>query len=144
MKNLLPKRQKLTRGHHAAMPYADLPAFVSKLRERKALAALALEFTVLTAARSGEVYGARWSEIDLDAKVWTVPPNRTKAERRPPVHLVAVLNDPSRRAKQLINVLAGAVLGRHERRVTQQLRADFNVVPFTASAGCCRTGFHAP
>lgn len=77
--HLLPARQKLTRGHHAAMAYADLPAFVAELREREALAALALEFLILTAARSGEALGARWDEIDLDARVWTVPAARMKA-----------------------------------------------------------------
>src|ERR1700758_862022 len=55
---LLPKRQRLTRGHHAAMGYADVPAFVAELQVRQATAALALEFAVLTAARSGEVLGA--------------------------------------------------------------------------------------
>ncbi len=79
--HLLPKRGKLTRGHHAAMAYADVPAFVARLRKREALAALALEFCILTAARSGEVLGARWSEIDLAAKVWTVPAERMKATR---------------------------------------------------------------
>jgi integrase len=79
--NLLPKRQKLTRGHHAALPFAEVPAFMEKLRGRDAFAARALEFTILTAARSGEVYGARWSEIDWSAKVWTVPANRMKAGR---------------------------------------------------------------
>ena len=81
LENLLPKRQKLTRGHHAAMPYADVPAFVARLREREAVAALALEFSILTAARSGEVLGARWSEVDLDARVWTIPAKRMKAGR---------------------------------------------------------------
>jgi hypothetical protein len=66
---LLPKRRKLTRGHHAALPYKDVPGFVACLRERPAMAALALEFTILTAARSGETLGAKWSEIDRDTKV---------------------------------------------------------------------------
>src|SRR5580704_10395794 len=79
--NLLPKRQKLTRGHHAAMPYADIPAFVARLRERDAVSALALEFAILTAARSGEVLGARWREIDFGARIWTIPPQRMKAAR---------------------------------------------------------------
>ena len=78
---LLPKPSKLSRGHHAALPYAELPAFIARLREREALAALALEFAVLTAARSGEVLEARWNEIDLAAKVWTVPAIRMKAGR---------------------------------------------------------------
>jgi integrase len=79
--HLLPKRGILTRGHHAAMAYADVPAFVAQLREREALAALALEFCILTAARSGEVLVARWSEVDFAAKVWTVPAERMKAAR---------------------------------------------------------------
>jgi integrase len=78
---LLPKRQRLTRGHHAAMPYAEVPSFVSDLRSRRATAALALEFAILTAARSGEVLGARWKEFDLDRAIWTVPAERMKAGR---------------------------------------------------------------
>jgi integrase len=78
---LLPKRQHLTRGHHAAMAYADVPAFMSDLRAREAVAARALEFTILTAARSGEALGARWEEIDLDRGMWTVPPQRMKGGR---------------------------------------------------------------
>jgi integrase len=81
LSHLLPKRQKLSRGHHAAMAYADVPAFVAKLRGCDAIAAMALEFCILTATRSGEVYGARWSEIDMAAKVWTVPASRMKAAR---------------------------------------------------------------
>jgi integrase len=78
---LLPKRQRLTRGHHAAMNYVDVPAFMADVRSRNATAALALEFTILTAARSGEVLGARWEEFDLGREVWTVPPRRMKAGR---------------------------------------------------------------
>jgi integrase len=78
---LLPKRARLTRGHHAAMPYAEVPEFVAELRGRKATAARALEFTILTAARSGETLAVRWDEIDFAAKVWTVPGERTKAAR---------------------------------------------------------------
>jgi integrase len=81
LSHILPKRGILTRGRHAAMAYADVPAFVADLRARGALAALALEFTILTAARSGEVLGALWSEIDMGAKVWTVPAERMKAAR---------------------------------------------------------------
>jgi integrase len=87
--HLLPKRQKLTRGHHAALPYAALPAFVASLRAREAVAALGLEFLILTAARSGEVLGATWDEIDLAAKVWTVPASRMKAGREHRVPLSA-------------------------------------------------------
>jgi integrase len=87
--NLLPKRQKLTRGHHAAMPFAEVPAFAARLQERDAMAALALEFSILTAARVGEVVGARWEEMDLQAKVWTVPAARMKAGREHRVPLSA-------------------------------------------------------
>ena len=86
--HVLPRRGKLARGHHAAMPYADVPAFIAKLREADSIGALALEFLILTAARSGEVLGARWSEIDLAAKVWTVPAERMKAAREHRVPLV--------------------------------------------------------
>jgi len=63
------------------MPFDDVPAFIGKLREREATAALALEFAILTAARSGEVLGARWAEIDAEEKVWTIPASRMKAGR---------------------------------------------------------------
>jgi integrase len=91
LENLLPRQSKLSRGHHAALPYADVPAFVARLRDREAVAALALEFAILTATRSGEVLNARWAEIDLDAKVWTVPAARMKAGRE---HRVP-LSDPA-------------------------------------------------
>src|SRR6185503_12087955 len=77
--HLLPKPLKLIRGHHAAMPYDELAAFMGQLRAREATAALALEFCILTAARSGEVLGLRRSEIDFEKKVWTVPASRMKA-----------------------------------------------------------------
>lgn len=79
--HLLPRRQKLQRGHQPAMPYEEVPAFVGRLRARNAVAARALEFLILTAARTGEVIGATWSEIDLASKVWTVPAGRMKAGR---------------------------------------------------------------
>jgi integrase len=86
---LLPKRQQLTRGHHAAMDYADLPAFMECLQGREGSAARALEFAILTAARSAEVLGARWEEFDLDRRVWTLPANRMKAGREHRVPLSA-------------------------------------------------------
>jgi integrase len=79
--HLLSKRGKLSRGHHAAMDYRDVPAFVAKLRECDTIAAMALEFCLLTAARSAEVYGARWSEIDMAAEVWILPAERMKGAR---------------------------------------------------------------
>lgn len=103
MDHLLPKRQKLTRGHHAALPHDAVPAFMAELRNREAVAALALEFLILTAARSGEVLGARWEEVDLEAKVWTVPAARMKTGR---VHRVPL---PSRAIEVLETVKLLAV-----------------------------------
>jgi integrase len=87
--HLLPRPLKLARGHHAAMPYDDVAAFIAQLRKREAASALALELCILTAARSGEILGMRWAEIDLDKKVWTVPANRMKAGREHRVPLSA-------------------------------------------------------
>lgn len=66
--------------HHSALAWRDVPAFMSELNERAAMAATALRYIILTAARSGEVRMATWSEIDLDNKTWTIPANRMKAE----------------------------------------------------------------
>ncbi|CAM5193938.1 Integrase OS=Bosea thiooxidans OX=53254 GN=SAMN05660750_04304 PE=4 SV=1 [Bosea thiooxidans] len=68
--------------NHAALPYGDVPAFMKKLRARAITnGALAFEFLILTAARTGEVLGATWAEIDLDQKLWTIPAERMKAAR---------------------------------------------------------------
>lgn len=75
---LLPKRQRLTRGHHPAMPFAEAPGFMARLRARPALAARALEFTILTAARTSETLFVRPAEVDLVHKVWNVPADRMK------------------------------------------------------------------
>jgi integrase len=79
----LPKPGKVARAeHHAALSYHAVPGFMAALRLREGVAARALEFLVLTAARSGEVLGARWDEIDLtDNKVWTIPGSRMKGGR---------------------------------------------------------------
>ncbi|WP_331303387.1 site-specific integrase [Methylobacterium oryzae] len=82
LEHTLPKPGKLSRGHHPALPYAEVPAFVAALRTRVAASARALEFIILTAARSGEVRGMRASEVDLDSAVWTVPAERMKAGRQ--------------------------------------------------------------
>jgi integrase len=78
--------------HHRAVPIDDMPAFMIDLRERTGTSARALEFVILTAARSGEVRGAVWSELDLDAKIWNIPAGRMKAgrEHRVPLSNTAV------------------------------------------------------
>lgn len=112
---LLPARQKLTRGHHAALPYQNVPAFIGRLREREAVAAQSLEFTILTAARSGEVLGMKWGEIDLNEKVWRVPPERMKAGREHRVPLapraLAIL-ETLKAVRTSDYVFAGATAGR--------------------------------
>jgi hypothetical protein len=74
-------------AHHAALPYTDLPALMAELRDDMAIAAPALEFTVLTAARTGEVIGARWEEVDVAAKLWTIPKGRMKSRKEHQVPL---------------------------------------------------------
>jgi len=79
LEHSLPKRSKVQKvKHHAALPYAEVGTFVNSLRDKQGTAARALEFLILTTARTGEVTGARWSEIDLDACLWTVPAERIK------------------------------------------------------------------
>jgi integrase len=75
--------------NHAALPYADLPAFVIELHKREGIAASALEFLILTAARTGEVLGATWDELDLRKSVWTIPDERMKNGREHQVPLSA-------------------------------------------------------
>jgi integrase len=82
LSHILPARAKV-RGveHHAALAFDDLPEFLAELPSRPGMAARALEFVILTAARTGEALGATWSEIDPAAKVWTIPARRMKARR---------------------------------------------------------------
>src|SRR5262249_42485985 len=87
---LLPATSKVRKvQHHAALPYAELPAFLTRLRELEAAAAGALEFAILGAARTGEVIGARWREIDWAGRVWIIPASRMKAGKEHRVPLSA-------------------------------------------------------
>ena len=81
LEHQLPKRHKLSRGHHAALPFDDMPAFMTKLRQQAGAAARALELTILCAVRTGETLGATWPEIDLKAATWTIPRERMKAHQ---------------------------------------------------------------
>ena len=78
---LLPRRPKMSRGHHAAMPYEKVAEFIKQIRKHATVGALAIEFTVLTAARTGEVLGATWDEFDIKSAVWTIPAARMKSGR---------------------------------------------------------------
>src|SRR5262249_53097977 len=89
---LLPARSKVRRVvHHAALPWREIGGFMQRLRQNSGINARCLEFLILTATRSGEARGARWSEIDLAHKVWTIPAERMKAAR---AHRVP-LSDPA-------------------------------------------------
>jgi len=79
---LLPARTRVKKTeHHAALPWLETGTFIVDLRKQGGIAARALEFAILTAARSGEVRGATWAEIDLDNAIWIVPPERMKAQK---------------------------------------------------------------
>src|SRR5262249_38018999 len=77
-------------AHHEAMAYTAVPAFLGELRGRDGGAARALEFLALCASRTGEVLGARWDEVDLNAKTWTIPASRMKGGRE---HVVPLVHD---------------------------------------------------
>jgi integrase len=95
----LPARSTIVKvDHHAALPFTEVPAFMAQLAIRAGSAARALEFLILTAARTVEVIGACWSEIDLDAKLWTIPAERMKARKEHRVPL-------STRAIEILNAL---------------------------------------
>ena len=88
---ILPQPGKLKRvQHHRALPWADAPAFMESLRKRDGIAPRALEFAILTATRSGEVRGATWDEINLEARTWTIPADRMKANKE---HVVPLTDD---------------------------------------------------
>jgi integrase len=98
LEHKLDKRLRKVRGvkHLAAMPYATVPSFLTELRQQHGIAARAVEFLILTAARTGEVIGARWDEIDVGARLWTIPADRMKSHRQHVVPLsdaaLAILN----------------------------------------------------
>jgi len=115
LSNLLPARSKVRSvKHHAALPYAEIGPFMVYLRSRGGAAANALEFLILTAARTNEVLGARWPEIDLGARMWTVPASRMKGQREHRVPLtsaaIAVLDRTLRQGGDFL--FPGAKAGR--------------------------------
>jgi len=88
IENLLPKKTKIRRvEHHAALPYPEIGGFMVELRRQDGVDARALEFAILTAARTGEIIGARWAEIDFTERLWTVPAGRMKAGKEHRVRL---------------------------------------------------------
>jgi integrase len=115
LEHALPAPGKVARvEHHSALPYINIAEFMAKVRSDASITARALEFIVLTAARSGEAVGATWDEIDIDAKVWLVPASRMKAGREHKVPLadaaIAVL-EAMRAIRQSPYVFPGANAG---------------------------------
>jgi integrase len=102
--HVLPPPRKLARGHHAAMGYKDVPTFMKRLSGHDSVAAMALRFLILTAGRTGEVLGAAWQEIDLDAKLWTVPAARMKGGRE---HRVPLYGQALKIIEKLAEVRTG-------------------------------------
>ncbi len=110
-------RQPKKQSHLAAMPYADLPAFITLLRRRSSVGRLALEFVILNASRSGEVRGACWNEIDLNKKLWTIPAERMKAGTIHVVPLSEAALNVLRRAKAFRSPVSNLVFpGQNPRR----------------------------
>lgn len=110
---ILPAKSKVAPvTHHPALPFSEMPAFMKRLAGVNGVAARALEFTILTAARTGEVIGAEWGEIDLTSRLWTVPAGRMKGKKEHRVPLssqaVAILNGAKERA---VNRGAGVLSG---------------------------------
>ena len=136
---ILPVRARLTRGHHKAMPYESVPTFFAALHQREAIAALALEFTILTAARTGEVIGAKWDEIDLDKAVWTIPAHRMKAgkEHRVPLSLraVEILKSTQELRKESLfpTAIGGALSGMAMAMLLRRIGVDVTVHGFRSS-----------
>jgi integrase len=104
LENVLPRQSKVRAVvHHAALPWREVGPFMGMLDRREDTAGLALRFAILTAARTGEVFGARWSEIDLQHAVWTVPAGRMKAGREHRVPLSEAVLAILRKAARLRN-----------------------------------------
>jgi integrase len=97
--HLLPRPEKVSKvEHHAALSHSEIGEFMADLRGRDSTSARALEFLILTAARTGEVIGASWNEIDLKSRVWTIPGNRMKAGREHRIPL-------SDRAAEIVRIM---------------------------------------
>jgi integrase len=136
-------RQPRKSGRFEAMPYARVPEFLGTLKERVSMGRLALEAAILTAARSGEVRGARWNELDLDAGTWTVPGERMKAGKTHVVPLSPAALDLFKRAKVLRIEATGLVFHGAKRgqplsdmtllKVLRDLKEPFTVHGFRSS-----------
>lgn len=136
---ILPMRTKLSRGHHKAASYSEVPEIIATLRGRRAMAALAMEFTILTAARTGEVIGATWSEVDLDKAIWAVPADRMKAarEHRVPLspRLLEILAETKKLGSQFLfpGPRGGQLSGMAMSMLLRRMNVDATVHGFRSS-----------
>ena len=123
---------KRSSNNHAAMKFDDAPAFMAELRQDKAAWARALEFTILTCARTKEVVGAKWSEIDLDKRLWTIPGERMKKgkEHRVPLsdRAVEILRGLKRRGENVFDVSNNSML-----KMSQKRHPDLTVHGFRST-----------
>jgi integrase len=141
LEHLLPQPEKIARvTHHAAIPYAVLSQFMVDLRKCEGVIARALEFTVLTAARTGEVVGATWDEIDFDARTWTIPAERMKAgkEHRVPlsdaaIKLLSGLYREQDNSCLFIGTRPGSRVSNGMYRLLRQLRSDATIHGFRST-----------
>jgi integrase len=126
-------------NHHAALPFAEMHGFMTKLMQHQSIAARALEFCILTAARTNEVVGARWSEFNMQTKVWTIPAERMKAKKEHRVPLSARAMEilkalPREGDVVFIGVRKGKPMGVHAMDVLlKTIRADATVHGFRSS-----------
>jgi integrase len=125
---------KVKRGdHHAAMPYAEVPAFIAKLRVQEGMAARALEFAILVAGRTGEVIGARWDEIDLANAVWVIPAARMKAGREHRVPLSPAAMTIISAIKPTGELVFGSLEGKSLYRVLERMKVNATAHGFRSS-----------
>jgi integrase len=134
---LLPRTSRVrTVEHHAAMPYRDIPEFMARLRARANIDAKALEFCILTAARSAEVLGACWSEIDIASATWTIPGHRMKAGKEHRVPLSSAALELVRAGNKFGSDLVFPVGEQHGRAIYNELKrlgADTSVHGFRSA-----------
>ncbi len=137
LENLLPKPSKVSKTqHHAAMPFAQAPAFMNILAQRDARSRRALRFTILTAARTEEVTGANWSEFDLKQRLWTIPAGRMKGGRQHTVPLTSAaiqILEPLPRDEPPFSLSENAMLYLLQKTPPKGLGLPFTVHGFRSS-----------
>lgn len=137
LENLLPKPTKVSKPkHHDAMPYADVPSFMATLAGREARSRRALQFVILTAARTSEVTGSDWSEFDLDHRLWTIPASRMKGGREhvvPLTEAALALLKPLSRKEPSFSLSENAMLYLVQKSAPKGLGLPFTVHGFRSS-----------